>query len=1151
MSSGVGRASGYGLHVSEVAGAEAAEAVEAVEEPPHTAPVLAVMVCHDGEAWLPLALAALRRSTVRPARIVAVDTGSADKTSALLTEAAESDDPVIDAALTVSRDSGFAAAVAAGVRLAYETFDDSVQWLWVLHDDSAPEPDCLAGLLNAADASPSAAVLGPLAVDWSDPRLVVEAGLSTDASGNRRNDRGLGAASSEGLVEQSTEVLAMPSAGALVNRQVWDELGGFDEEFALLREDLDFGWRANSAGKTVLCVPRARVRHARALVSGERDLAALGANGRAGDGVLLTAERQSGVRTFLLNCSKPSYLLGVPRLALLCFLRGLGLFLVGKVARARAEFATTGFLLKGHGQLRAGRARRAAELQRLSPRGKRSGVRGLFVGRAARLRYAARGAVLALVRRSMASDVALGRLSETTSARSTWTPPDQLRAAAFGGRTRGVVAVPLDEEVTDEARRPSPAPLDAGPAVRRPTPGAAAGGGLVFVEVDRKRILAATLLAPGLLLTLAMVALGLAVNWHRFGLDLTGGRLLPVGSLGDLWSAYLAAWHPAGGGTSAHAPAAFAVLGTLGAPLAPFGGPAALVALLFLLDIPLAALSAYAATRRLRVHRWVRALLAAGWAVLPPATAAVAQGRIDVVVVHVVLPLVVAGVASVLKPEVMAGRPEYRDGRRWLSTAVSAALGLALLGAFSPLVHVLVLLGLLTGFVFAHSTVRMTRRIAGVAVVALLPIALLLPWPIALVTDPELLLHGIGARVPQVQVSGGELFSLDPGGVGALPLGAVLVIAALVGLIVRPTARAVLGVGIVLLGAGAAAVVLLFPVAPAAGGAARAGWTGAPLLVVGLGLLCMLLAVVQSRPESQHAKSYGLPQRLAVGVGLGGVVVFAAAAVLVGRDGPLRSADTVQLAEPIAAELRDNGRSVLELRTDGDPPRMTGGGVPSFGDDDLPLPAGTSERLSSWQQVLLTAPGPPNAVRDTVASASAAGVQFVVLPPGVGAEGVIAGGGELVTAAPPLSDGRQVVRLKPTGGQVVLIAPELSKLAIGGKPPTGDIEGEGIAVVDAELPDVRLRVSDGPGGRLLVLAATLEAGWQAKVNGKPVPIVPAWGHQVGVEVPTRAADVVVDSDSTVRGLLLLGQIGAVLFTLLTAIPARRRGQSKPSGSMPR
>src|SRR5690606_39292491 len=102
-------------------------------------------------------------------------------------------------------------------------------------------------------------------------------------------------------------------------------------------------------------------------------------------------------------------------------------------------------------------------------------------------------------------------------------------------------------------------------------------------------------------------------------------------------------------------------------------------------------------------------------------------------------------------------------------------------------------------------------------------------------------------------------------------------------------------------------------------------------------------------------------------------------------------------------------------------------------------------------------------------------------------------------------------------------------------------------------PDVRVRVSDGPGGRLLVLAATHEAGWHATVNGKRQPIVRAWGHQVAVEVPTRAAEVEVIYDSTVREILLLAQIGAVLFTLLTAIPAGRKrpAHSTSSGSTPR
>ncbi|MGH3917290.1 MAG: glycosyltransferase, partial [Pseudonocardiaceae bacterium] len=131
-----------------------------------------------------------------------------------------------------------------------------------------------------------------------------------------------------------------------------------------------------------------------------------------------------------------------------------------------------------------------------------------------------------------------------------------------------------------------------------------------------------------MLLVVAMVALAVVVNRGRLGLELAGGRLLPVEGLGDLWSSYLAAWHPVGGGSAAPAPAALAVLGMLGLPV---GSPAVAVSLLLLAAMPLAAMSAYLATRGFPVTPARRALAAAAYAVLPPAVAGVAQGRLDVV----------------------------------------------------------------------------------------------------------------------------------------------------------------------------------------------------------------------------------------------------------------------------------------------------------------------------------------------------------------------------------------------------------------------------------------------------------------------------------------------------------------------------------------
>ena len=43
-------------------------------------------------------------------------------------------------------------------------------------------------------------------------------------------------------------VLAVSSAGMLIRRDVWDQVGGFDANLPLFRDDIDFCWRVHAAG---------------------------------------------------------------------------------------------------------------------------------------------------------------------------------------------------------------------------------------------------------------------------------------------------------------------------------------------------------------------------------------------------------------------------------------------------------------------------------------------------------------------------------------------------------------------------------------------------------------------------------------------------------------------------------------------------------------------------------------------------------------------------------------------------------------------------------------------------------------------------------------------------------------------------------------
>ncbi|MGM1063602.1 glycosyltransferase, partial [Saccharothrix sp. Mg75] len=658
--------------------------------------------------------------------------------------------------------------------------------------------------------------------------------------------------------------------------------------------------------------------------------------------------------------------------------------------------------------------------------------------------------------------------------------------------------------------RPRPSPVPRGTTA--PVPG------IVFVEVDRARVLRSVVLGPPLLLVLGLTLFGLLANASRLGLDLSGGRLLPVGDLAATWSTYLAAWHPVAGGTTAPAPAALAVLGVLGVFV---GSPAGLVAVLFVADAPLAGLAAYAATRRVPARRPVRALVAAGYALLPAATSAVSQGRLDVVVVHLLVPVVFAGVVSVLRGGA---------GAAWLPVASGTALAVAALGAFSPLVHGLVALGALVGFVVVPGRAGDgRRRVASLFVVVLLPMALLLPWPAVVLQNPSVVLHGVGAFA-ETPVSGLlDLVALRPGGTGALPFAGFAVVAfALFALAARPNRSMLAGLAVVVLGGFAVIVLRTVPITPLPGGPAQPGWTGAALVVVGWGLLHVVLSAFR---RDAAAVPFA---RVVSAVGVVAVVGLAVSGFAGLRTGALTD-DAARLPSTVERELPRTGRSVLVLGT---PTRLVAGRLPAFGDDDLVPVAAAPARLARWSRDLTG--GDAATARTALAQAAASGVAFVVLPDPAAARRLRDAAGDLVAVTPAMTDGRPVLRVQPAAGNAVLLSPELARRARTGGDPPVELGAPGLAPVEAGPPEVGVRVSEGPEGRLLVLAAEEEPGWRATVDGREVATVRAWGHLVGVTLPTTASEVRVEVSTTLREFLLVLQAAAALFTLLTAIPPSRR-----------
>lgn len=245
------------------------------------APVVAVVVAHDGAEWLPRSLDALARSRRRPDVVVAVDTGSLDRSRELL-EAS----PLVDDVVALARTAPPGEAVTVGAERAIALlalradplagrspsnagWDRPSPWVWVLHDDCAPEPDTLDLLLDSVAAAPTVAVAGCKLVAWDDPGLLHEVGVTVSPTGRRLTDLTPGERD-QGQHDARSDVLAVSTAGALLRWDVIRTIGGFDPMVPLAGDDIDLCRRVRMAGHRVVVVPAARCSHAAALESGRR-----------------------------------------------------------------------------------------------------------------------------------------------------------------------------------------------------------------------------------------------------------------------------------------------------------------------------------------------------------------------------------------------------------------------------------------------------------------------------------------------------------------------------------------------------------------------------------------------------------------------------------------------------------------------------------------------------------------------------------------------------------------------------------------------------------------------------------------------------------------------------------------------------------------
>lgn len=223
--------------------------------------VTAILVVHDGATWLPEVVASLASQTRAIDSTFAIDTGSVDSSTKLLSN---SRIPFV----SISREAGFGDAINSALENIPE-IQSANDWLWFIHDDCAPSRDALAQLLRAIEDRPHVAIVGPKLRGWYDRTHLLEAGVSIAGNGARWTGLEL-REFDQGQRDGIKDVLGVSTAGMLVKREVFEELGGFDSNLSLFRDDVDLGWRARVAGHSVIVATDAVAYHAEASASERR-----------------------------------------------------------------------------------------------------------------------------------------------------------------------------------------------------------------------------------------------------------------------------------------------------------------------------------------------------------------------------------------------------------------------------------------------------------------------------------------------------------------------------------------------------------------------------------------------------------------------------------------------------------------------------------------------------------------------------------------------------------------------------------------------------------------------------------------------------------------------------------------------------------------
>lgn len=200
---------------------------------------------YNGLKFMEPCFASLKEQTAKDFKVLVVDNGSTDGSVEWLKE---NNIPTI----FLPENTGFSGAVNVGIQAA------DTPYVILLNNDTEADPQYVERLERAIERSPKIFSVSSKVIQMYSPTLMDDAGDMYSIMG-WAYQRGVG--NPIGKYDHSCKVFSANAAAAIYRREIFNEIGLFDELHFAYLEDVDIGYRAKLYGYDNIYCPDAVVYH--------------------------------------------------------------------------------------------------------------------------------------------------------------------------------------------------------------------------------------------------------------------------------------------------------------------------------------------------------------------------------------------------------------------------------------------------------------------------------------------------------------------------------------------------------------------------------------------------------------------------------------------------------------------------------------------------------------------------------------------------------------------------------------------------------------------------------------------------------------------------------------------------------------------------